>query len=129
MISGPDKVIGIRQLMEKRAQWLAKNPLIMKVGPKISNQNNLKSETNQVISAKIENGKNAFLCYRLSKPDVFIRVKMTDDGQNGDITAGDGVFAASVSADKIKEYYIIAENDDAASLLPERASYEFFRVN
>jgi hypothetical protein len=129
MVSGPDKVIGIRQLMEKRAQWLAKNPLIMKIGPKISNQSNLKSDANQVVSAKIENGKNTFLCYRLSKPDVFVRIKMTDDGQNGDISAGDGVFSASVSSDKIKEYYIISENDEAASILPERASYEFFRVN
>jgi spore coat protein CotH len=129
MISGPDKVIGIQQLMQARAQWLAKNPLMMKIGPKISEQKTTLLETNQVITAKIDNCKTAYLCYRLSKPNVFVRLAMTDDGKNGDATAADGVFSATVDAAKIKEFYIAAENVDAATTLPERASYEFFRVN
>jgi CotH kinase protein len=128
MISGPDKVIGIQQLMQARAQWLIKHPLMLKIAPKISEQKSVLAETKQVISAKIENGKNAFLCYRLAKPNVFVRIPMTDDGKNGDITEGDGIFTASVEASKIKEYYLIGENADAVITMPERASYEFLSL-
>jgi CotH kinase protein len=128
MISGADKVIGIQQLMEKRAQWLVKLPLLTKNAPKISNQQVTTIETKKVISAKIESGKNAFLYYRTSKPNVFVRFPMKDDGQNGDSTAADGVFTASVAADKIMEYYIAAENDESAATLPERASFDFFKI-
>ena len=53
---------------------------------------------------------------------------MTDDGANGDATAGDGIYTAQVPAGSIKHYYVAAENADAAATFPERASYEFLKV-
>ena len=54
---------------------------------------------------------------------------MYDDGQHGDGTAGDGVFGASVKIEgQTLQYYIFAENAQAAALSPERAEFEFYAV-
>ncbi len=128
MNNGPDHIIGIRQLMDARAKWLAKNGLLNKPQPKVSDNKAVVTDKDCLVTCKVEGGKAAWLCYRVGKPRVFARVAMLDNGQNGDATAGDGIFTAKVEAAKIKQYYLIAENDDMASLLPERASFEFFEV-
>ena len=54
--------------------------------------------------------------------------EMFDDGLNGDGQAGDGIYGNSVLAEGgILQYYFMAENAAAASLLPVRAEHEFFQ--
>ena len=53
---------------------------------------------------------------------------MTDDGANGDATAGDGVYSAKVKASDAIQYYFLAESEEAALTYPERASYDFLEV-
>ena len=54
---------------------------------------------------------------------------MYDDGANGDLVAGDGIYSANLpyysSGDAVK-YYIRAQNNNAMRLSPERAEYEFY---
>lgn len=128
MISGPDHVIGLRQLLEKRTQWLSQLPLMNKPSPVIADAKHVVGPTTVTVSAKLTGAKNGWLMHRRHKMFAFTRVAMFDDGTNGDTTAGDGIFTATVKADQIKHYYIVAESEEAASVLPKRASYEFFEV-
>ena len=59
----------------------------------------------------------------------FVSYVMFDDGTNGDVFAGDGIYSANLpyysSGDAVK-YYIRAQNNNAMRLSPERAEYEFY---
>ncbi len=129
MVSGMDRIIGLRQLLEKRGQWLAQHPLLTKTPPTISKNRHAKQADGQyLLTAKLTNATGGFACHRAERWQVFKRIPMSDDGKNGDATAGDGIFSALLPA-TVKHYYIAAENADAASTFPERASLEFVKIN
>jgi CotH kinase protein len=128
MQSGPDNVIGLRQLMEKRSTWLAAHPLLNKTQPVVSEAKHAKEGDKIKISARMSGAKNAWLFYRTSKSLAFKRMAMRDDGTEGDTAAGDGIYTARLDAAFVKHYYLGAESDEAAALLPERAAFEFFKV-
>lgn len=125
---GPDNIIGIKQLMEKRTAWLLQHPLMQKVPPAIAEAKHAKDGDQTKVTAKLTNATVGYLFYRTDKRWAFARVDMKDDGTAGDATAGDGVFTASVPSAKIKQYYVVAENADGAALFPEKASYEFLKA-
>ena len=56
-------------------------------------------------------------------------VQMYDDGTNGDLFANDGIYSLEIptflTSNDLK-FYIRAENNDAITLSPERAEYEFY---
>jgi hypothetical protein len=55
---------------------------------------------------------------------------MYDDGNHEDGAANDGVYGASLVAYQTDiQYFIYAENSDAAAFLPLRAEYEFFSIS
>jgi hypothetical protein len=54
---------------------------------------------------------------------------MVDDGTNGDQAAGDGIFTATIDAALIKQWYLAGEGDEGAATLPERASFEYFKID
>ena len=127
MKNGPDNVIGLRQLLDKRADYLLKHPLLNRPQPIIAEaKHEIDSGSGKLkFSLRLTGGKTAWLCYRNTKALAFKRVPMYDDGTNGDQTAGDGLFAALVDAAAAKHYYFIGESEEAATTWPERASYEF----
>jgi hypothetical protein len=54
---------------------------------------------------------------------------MNDNGFNGDLVAGDDVYSCIVpfsESGTYVQYYIRANNEDAISLSPEKAEYEFY---
>lgn len=128
MKSGPDNVIGLRQLLEKRTQWLAQLPLLNKPQPVITDVKHAITGASVKITAKLSAATKGWLMYRSDKMFAFTRTAMYDDGTNGDATAGDGIFTASVKGYLVKHYYIVAEGEEAAAILPERASHEFFEI-
>lgn len=128
MSSGRDNVIGLRQLMEKRSAWLLKHPLLLKTPPTIADVKHARDGDQWVVTANLGAATGGWLFYRKAKPDAFARFAMRDDGQAGDAKAGDGIFTAALPAPAIVHYYVVAENDDAAAVFPERASYEFLKV-
>ncbi|MCC6461224.1 MAG: CotH kinase family protein [Saprospiraceae bacterium] len=129
MVSGPDVVIGLRQLMEKRTQWLAKHPIFSKPAPVISDVKHHKKADTVLVTVKMTNATNGWLFVRTHRQFAFTRLAMNDAGTGGDEKAGDGIFSLSVPAVKLKHYYVVGENAEAAALFPERASYEFLKVD
>ncbi len=52
-----------------------------------------------------------------------------DDGLNGDGERNDGFYFARIEAAKIGQFFILAENNEAVGLLPEKGFREPFLVN
>lgn len=128
MVSGPDRVIGLRQLMEKRSQWLVKHPVLSKTPPAITEVKHAASGDNLLVTAKLGNAENGWCFYRKETMFAFARTALNDKGENGDVKSGDGIFSALIASAKVKQYYIAAENAEAAATFPERASYEYLKV-
>ena len=125
---GPDKVIGLRQLMDQRTQFLLTHPVFSKAPPTIADVKQVKKEEQVLITAKLGNAEAGWLFYRTERMFAFTRTAMNDAGENGDAAAGDGIFSATVPADQVKHYYVAGENAHAAATFPERASYEYLKV-
>ncbi|TNE60770.1 MAG: hypothetical protein EP344_06760 [Bacteroidetes bacterium] len=128
MVHGPDKVIGLRQLMEPRTQYLLNHPAVTRPQPEISTVKHQVAGDQVLITAAISNTEKAWLFYRNHKMFAFTRVAMNDNGENGDAKAGDGIFSMKVPAAAARHYYIVGENASAAALYPERASMEYLEV-
>jgi len=129
MKSGSDNVIGIQQLMSKRAEFLSSHPLLTKLQPKIESVKHSKEAAGTKVTAKLTDAtKGAWLYYRTDKSFAFKRTPMLDDGANGDAVAGDGIFTVMIDAAIMKQYYIAAEGEEGASTLPERASFAYLTV-
>lgn len=130
MKSGPDNVIGLRTLMTKRADFLAKHPLMNKPQPVIADASASKEGLKVRVTAKLTSAtRGGWLYYRAKQQYAFKKVPMVDDGTNGDIAAGDGIYTASVETPKIKHWYVAAEGDEGAATLPEHASFEYFKLD
>ena len=109
-----------------RINDLTQNPEINLTPPKISNLNIF----GNYISAEVFGADSVHLMLTLSEYNSgFQEIVMNDDGQNGDVVAGDGIYTTNyqfpVNGDEVK-FYIRAYNNDALILLPERAEYVFY---
>ena len=130
MKMGPDNVIGLRQLMGKRAEWLAKHPLLSKLPPSLAEAKSVKEAAQVKFFTKITNvTKGGWLYYRSDRQYAFKRTPSFDAGTHGDVAAGDGIFSTTLDAAVVKQWYVAAENEEAAATLPERASFEYFKVD
>ncbi|MBK8967650.1 MAG: CotH kinase family protein [Saprospiraceae bacterium] len=128
MVSGPDKIIGLRQLLDKRAAYLANHAALSKEPPVIADVKHKTANETVTITASLKNAENGWLYYRNHPMFSFKSVAMNDAGTDGDATAGDGIFSAQVPVAELAQYYVVGENADAAALFPERASKEFLEV-
>ena len=126
MPTGPDHVIGIRQLMDARTQWLLEHPLLTKAQPSISSASHQREGSGWKITAQFDQVEDAFLCYRFNRAYKFDRVPMYDNGENGDNMANDGIYTAVVEGSANIHYYLAATNKSAGATLPARASMEYF---
>jgi hypothetical protein len=129
MKNGPDNVIGIRQLMDKRSTYLNAHILLTKPTPTLSDGKHTKEGSKIKFNVKVSGTKTAWLYIRRDKAYAFNKIVLFDDGTNGDAIANDGIFSTLVDATIVKQYYFVAEGEEAAALLPERASQEFFKVD
>lgn len=130
---GPMTIIGIEQLMEERTNYLMGLSDFAATQPSISNVSYSPEQVNPNstvwVNAEVEDATEVYLKYRNSIYDVFEETMMFDDGNHEDGAANDGVFGASISASHTDiQYYIYAENNDAAAFFPERAEYEFLSI-
>jgi len=125
--------IGLTELMDARVSYLQALPEFTAIPPTVSN-----IVTNPIsvlphstinITASIINSNYAYLGYRFKFSERFEKLQMYDDGNHGDGTGGDGVFGATINVDaRDVQYYIYAENSDAAIFSPERAEHEFHQL-
>jgi hypothetical protein len=126
--AGKAKIIGIKELMEKRTTFLNAHPLLSKVPPALTNGKHKALKDNVLVTVKIEKGTKGFVAYRPNRYAAFTTAALNDTGTNGDEKANDGIFSLSLDAKQVKQYYFIGSNEEAAALLPERASKEFLEV-
>ncbi len=125
---------GIVELMEARKNFLQTQADFTKIAPDITKVMALTSNPTQGdvirIAANFQNSVSQKLRYRFKSSDIFIETNMTDNGTNGDLMAGDGIYTGSIqtSSAGVIEYYLYAENADVSKFYPERAEFEFLKL-
>ena len=130
---GNESIVGIAELMEGRLTFLNAQPEFQAAAPAISNINNTPSvvtpHSEVWFTAEVNDADLVMLSWRNSISNRFEKVAMLDDGNFNDSAAGDGVYgtAITIGAGEV-QYYIYAENNDAATFSPERAEYEFYTL-
>jgi hypothetical protein len=128
LVVGPDKIIGLRELMGRRTKYLMQHPALNKAAPTIGLVKHEIQGDSVLITAQMKDVENGWLYYRQHRMFAFQITPLNDAGENGDRQAGDGIFSALLPRDKVKHYYVVAENKDAAALHPERASHEYLAI-
>ncbi len=126
-------VIGISQLMDTRVSYIENLTDFQYTQPQISDVNHSPEQPqagNEIIFlAEVSDGDNVMLAYRTSTYGIFEKTEMFDDGQHHDASANDGLYGVSLQAGSTDiEYYIYAENENAAAFSPVRAEYEFYEI-
>ena len=130
---GNYSIPGIINLMSARASYLLAQPEFTATPPEISDINSIYSYPYSTADIKVKvtnaNTNGVYLGLRLNEYKRFVLYEMYDDGNHNDGTAGDGVYGVAVIADPVNsQFYIYAENSNAAIYSPERAEHEFFNL-
>ncbi|MCP4583427.1 MAG: hypothetical protein GY839_17600 [candidate division Zixibacteria bacterium] len=130
---GPQSIVGITQLMAGRLTYLNNLSDFQATPPTIANISNdpetVTPNSTVWITADVSSASTVKLCFRQNIIDRFDKIEMYDDGAHNDGSAGDGTYGVSVlvgSSDM--QYYIYAENGNAAMFSPQRAEYEFYSL-
>lgn len=117
---------GIRETNVEREAFLSSHAEIANIPPSIDDV----VSTDEYITASIIAADDVVLMATTSEYNSkFLSFPMSDDGQNGDQTANDGVYTGATpfqGSGQAVKFYIKAENADAMMLSPERAEYEFY---
>ena len=124
---GSVEIVGIETLMKPRVEFLRNHPLFNKTPPKIAPPvENSIPDGKMSIKVNIENAKRAWLVIRNSDAQPFSYLPLADDGQHNDDQPNDHHFGVVFEPRPAGfQYYIIAENDEAAATFPEKASKEY----
>lgn len=81
------------------------------------------------VTAGVSGADEVWLYYRYQTDGIFQRILMADDGAHEDGNAGDSIYGAAVTClGNTIQYYVWAENDSAGRFSPERAEYDFYRI-
>lgn len=131
MVDGKEvsKIIGIEELMKPRIEFLKNFPPFQKPIPTFEGQasHSAMPEEKLSIKIKVKGATRVWCLVRNDKNSAYRYLPMLDDGQHGDDAANDSVWGV-VFNKKDVQYYIIAETEEAVSLLPERGGKEFFEA-
>ena len=128
---GHDIVVGIAELMDVRSVYISALEPFSAAAPVIEDVNHGSpapySET--WVTAAVDYADTVFLARRAAPSDMFETTIMEDDGEHNDDAPGDGVYGAFVQVEAAGiQYYIYAENKNAAAFSPERAATEFYTM-
>jgi spore coat protein CotH len=119
----------IKMLMEGRLAYYTTLPEFQKTAPTISTVDNIKAEIGKpvTITLKIKDATSAFLNYRFENNAIFQTEALFDDGLHNDGAANDGQWSTTIVVQKPDcQYYIYAENNDAAMFSPRQAEHIFY---
>ena len=126
-------IVGIAELMEGRLVFLNEHPEFQAEAPVISDIKNNPAtaapHSDVWFTAKVDNADLVMLCWRTNTVDPFEKTEMYDDGNHNDGAVNDGIYGTSLKVGSGElQYYIYAENSDAAKFSPERAEYEYYTL-
>ena len=130
----PQSIVGLTQLMEARIDYLYSLPDFQAEAPLINNVSttpeNPSPHSTVWFTAEVSNAQTVLLANRSSFSSVFQKTEMFDDGNHNDGAAGDGTYGVSLEVGPSGiQYYIYAENNDAATFLPAGAENEFYSIS
>jgi hypothetical protein len=129
---GPAYIVGIKGLMDARMTYLKGTPEFTAIQPSVTTVNAALTTNDTIqITAKIATADTAWVGFRFRQSEIFNRIRLYDDGKNGDGAAGDGIFGAKFkkpSRTSDAQYYVYAENQNAGLFSPQRAEYEFYTL-
>jgi hypothetical protein len=129
-VEGNTRIVGIQELMEARINYLSKHPLILKTPPSIEKPTTNTLSDKISVTAKVTNTTKVYCVLRNGQSTAYRYFAMLDDGKHDDGAANDGVFGVVVNKKEGLQYYILAENEEAAATLPDRAGWkDFFELN
>lgn len=117
---GLSDIIGVKQLMEKRMEYLKDHPLFNGNNPTISDPFSNYSDGTVFFEAKIKDAEKAWVAYRNSTSAPWKKVEMNNDGS--------GLWRAATEGSSTMQYYFIAEGNRLATCNPSSASYKPFQV-
>lgn len=117
---GNSSIIGITELMDKRAATILAHPLMQKKAPSISNVKHSVKGDNILITAQISDGIDAWVYYRTSDHAPWQPILMTANDDN--------LWAAETIIGEHFDYYVLAENKYIAQFSPRRAGKEYYEV-
>ncbi len=126
-------IVGIEELMDSRVLYINSLPDFRRSAPEISNVSNSPTEVTSHsavwILAEVENAISVQLAFRSAIDGKYEKVEMFDDGNHNDSSANDNIYGAYLATGSTDiQYYIYAENNDAAAFSPERAEYEYYKI-
>ena len=116
---------GILSTVEARVDFLSSHAEVDVLDPSIS----MVQASNGVLEAEVTDATTVeFLWTNNMNAAEFEPIEMVDTGVSGDVQAGDGVYTAYIPVGANPEFlfYIRASNDEAMSLKPARAEYEYY---
>jgi len=130
---GNQPIVGITELMNARVTFLNSHPDFITAAPVITNITNTPANAmpnSQVwINVDVSTADSVKLAFRHSVSDKFTKTEMFDDGNHNDGSTGDGNYGVSLSTGSANiNYYIYAENNDAAMFSPQRAEFEYYTL-
>jgi spore coat protein CotH len=130
---GPMSIVGLTELMDVRISFLQNHPALQGDAPIISDvwHSPFSAPPNSTVwvNAAVANADIVQLGYRQSLTGRFYPAEMFDDGNHNDGLPDDGVYGASLNVESTDvDYYVYAENTEAAAFSPERAEYDYFTV-
>ena len=125
-----DPFAGIVSTANIRKGFLEQHEGINRVAPDITNVQLSENDGLIYIYAEVYDVENVDLQATISAYNSkFEQTTMYDDGTNGDVLANDNIFTAVLpfqESGEVVKYYVRAENEEAISLQPQRAEYEFY---
>lgn len=126
---------GLTGLMSARATYLNGLADFTNTQPVIASIASLPASPvvggNVTVTANVTNTTvtEVYLGYRIARNDIFVKVKMYDDGAHGDGAASDNVYGATIPVLGAEvQYYIYAENANVGMFSPARAEYEYYKI-
>lgn len=126
--AGKKTIIGIAELMEPRTEYLKNHRTLTHEAPTIKKVEHTDYETSLAVNAEVEGAEKVWLFYRYGNKGRFVRMEMFDDSGHDDELEGDNIWGTTIESKKGTQYYIVAENEDAALLSPRRAGKEVYTI-
>ncbi|MEM8525217.1 MAG: CotH kinase family protein [Bacteroidota bacterium] len=125
---GRSTMIGIAELMDKRAAYLNKHPLIKKEAPEFIKVQHEEQDSAISITATTTDIEQCWLFYRYGKSDFFHRVAMAKDGEQENKGVKENNWRYDLPKQATLQYYFVAEDKKTAALSPRKAAHEFHKV-
>ena len=121
-ISG-GKVIGVREFFERRGAYLKDHPLFREDPPAIADHSATRADDTVTVAVTLAPGaatKGVWVAYRTAGHGGFTYAQLSAEA--------DGNYALDLPAATIDEYFLVAEGNISATVLPARSARAWFEV-